>query len=211
MGISKEQLAHIITGRAKNLCNPEGDRLVEGYSNRGGGASGNFDPNPSSYDADAEAFDSMYLSSYDDEPSYSVNENHSPSYSAISNSRMPEDIKRSMLEHQIDTSKLGNMSVLDSIGVKTPPQMQSQTKRPKRQITEQTSSVSAQNNQTIDYSIIKAIINECLNERFGKQSLNESSSLQAISLNKGTISLIDNKGNIFKAKLEKIGNTKDNE
>ena len=53
----------------------------------------------------------------------------------------------------------------------------------------------------------KNLVNECLNEYFSKQSLNESTSLQTIGLSNGTISLVDNKGNIFKAKLEKIGNT----
>lgn len=203
MAITKEQLASIITGRAKNLCNPEGDRLVEGYSNRGGNMGG-YDPNPSSYDNDADDFDRMYLSSYD-EPSYSVNENFSPSQAAFSNSKMPDDIKRSMMEHRIDTSKLGNTSVLDSIGIKP----QAQQRRPKQQIRENTSVSSTNNTTPIDYSIIKAIVNECLNEHFSKQQLNEATTLQTIGLNKGTISLIDNKGNVFKAKLEKIGNTND--
>ena len=45
------------------------------------------------------------------------------------------------------------------------------------------------------------------NEYFKKQPLNESASLQTIGLSNGVISLVDNKGNVFKAKLEKIGNT----
>ena len=39
--------------------------------------------------------------------------------------------------------------------------------------------------------------------------LNESASLQTIGLQNGNISLVDNKGNIYKAKLEKIGNKND--
>ena len=42
-----------------------------------------------------------------------------------------------------------------------------------------------------------------------KQPLNESASLQTIGLQNGNISLVDNKGNIYKAKLEKIGNKND--
>ena len=64
--------------------------------------------------------------------------------------------------------------------------------------------IYAPNNTNIDYSIIKAIVNECLKEHLGQQTLNESATLKTIALKEGTISLVDNKGNIFKAKLEKI-------
>jgi hypothetical protein len=198
MGISKEQLASIITGRAKNLCNPEGDRLVEGYTQ--GGNRGGYDPDPSSFNDDADRFDRMYLSSYD-EPESVIRENYSQSYAA-SNSRMPEDIKRSMMEHHIDTSKLSNNSVLDTMGIR--PTTERKNKPQLRENVQQTTQGGG-----IDYSIIKAIVNECLNEHFGKQALNESTSLQSIGLSNGTISLVDNKGNVFKAKLEKIGNTND--
>ena len=200
MAISKEQLASIISGRAKHLCNPEGDRLVEGYTKNSRG--GSYDPDPSSYDNDADAFDRMYLSSYDDS-SRITNNNEYTSMSAT-NSRMPDDIKRSMLEHRIDTSALSSTSVLDSLGIK--PQ---RAEKRRQQISENILPAHQSQNNAVDYSIIKAIVNECLNEYFNKHSLNESASLQTIGLNNGTISLVDNKGNVFKAKLEKIGNTND--
>lgn len=195
MAISKEQLASIISGRAKHLCNPEGDRLIEGYTR---GNNGGLNPDPSSYDYDAEQFDRMYLSTLDED-----RENRDINYSTSSaaNSRMPDHIKKSMLEQRIDTSGLGQTSVLDTLGVKVPKKQQR-----RQQVTEQVSTqplVSA----GVDYTIIKAIVNECLKEYFSKQSLNESTSLQTIGLSNGTISLVDNKGNVFKAKLEKIGNT----
>jgi hypothetical protein len=194
MAISKEQLASIISGRAKHLCNPEGDRLIEGYTRN---ANGN-NPDPSSYDYDADAFDRMYLSTLDeDRESRDINY----SMSTAANSRMPEHIKKSMLEQRIDTSGLGQTSVLDTLGVKVPPK-----KQRKSQVTEQVAQASPVT-AGIDYSIIKAIVNECLREHFSKQQLNESTSLQTIGLSNGTISLVDNKGNVFKAKLEKIGNT----
>lgn len=195
MAISKEQLASIISGRAKHLCNPEGDRLIEGYTR---GHNGGSNPDPSSYDYDAEQFDRMYLSTLDeDRESRDINY----STSSAANSRMPEHIKKSMLEQRIDTSGLGQTSVLDTLGVKVPKKQQR-----RQQVTEQ---VSAQPSVStgVDYTIIKAIVNECLKEYFSKQSLNESTSLQTIGLSNGTISLVDNKGNVFKAKLEKIGNT----
>jgi hypothetical protein len=67
---------------------------------------------------------------------------------------------------------------------------------------------TTQVNSNVDYSIIKAIVNECLREYFNnKQSINESTTLQTIGLQNGNISLVDNKGNVYKAKLVKIGNT----
>lgn len=57
---------------------------------------------------------------------------------------------------------------------------------------------------SVDYSIIKAIINECLNER-----LQDSGTLTSIGLKAGKITLVDNKGNVYQAKLEKIGNKND--
>jgi hypothetical protein len=135
----------------------------------------------------------MYLSSKDNvemEP-YHNNE--------LTNSRMQEFIKQSMLEHHIDTSSLGNTSVLDTLNIK--PQRRNVQKR--TVMSEQT---NAAQNSTIDYNIIKAIVNECLNEYFSKQPLNESATLKTIGLSNGNISIVDNKGNVYKAKLEKIGN-----
>lgn len=199
MAISKEQLASIISGKARQLCGPDGDRLVESYSGKQG-IRGNFnDPDPASYDDDALEFDSMYLSSIEESRGgdirYSTN--------TANNSKMPDHIKKSMLENRIDASSLGSTSVLDSLGVK--PQSRPQQRR--QVVQEQTSAASPQT--SVDYSIIKAIVNECLKEYFSKQPLNESTSLQTIGLSNGVISLVDNKGNVFKAKLEKIGNTND--
>lgn len=198
MAISKEQLASIINGKAKHLCNPEGDRLIETYK-RGNNGGGMNNPNPSDYDYDADTFDKMYLSTIEENRGGDFNYSESTAFA----SRMPENIKKSMLEQRIDTSALGHTSVLDTIGIKPSPK-----KAPKKtSINEETT--PSYNTQGVDYTIIKAIVNECLKEYFSKQPLNESASLQTIGLNNGTISLVDNKGNVFKAKLEKIGNTND--
>ena len=45
-----------------------------------------------------------------------------------------------------------------------------------------------------------------IKEHFEKQTITESTNLKTIALKEGTISLVDNKGNVYKAKLEKIGN-----
>lgn len=199
MAISKEQLAAIISGRAKHLCNPEGDRMVESRMKH---SAVNLDnPDPSAYDSDADVFDSMYTSSLSERRN-----SGDMKYNEISasNSKLPEHIKQSMLNERIDVSSLGGGSVLDSLGIKPEPQ-----RKQRQQVIE---NVQPQYNSTqtsVDYSIIKAIVNECLNEYFSKHSLNESASLKTIGLSNGTISLVDNKGNVFKGKLEKIGNTKE--
>ena len=67
---------------------------------------------------------------------------------------------------------------------------------------------SVQNN--VDYSIIRAVVNECLKEYFGKQPLNEGiSALETVALKGKTISLVDNKGNIYQGNLKLVGNTND--
>jgi hypothetical protein len=187
MSINKEKLAAIISGKARNLCSPQGDRLINEYSSN---RKNLIDPNPDSFD-DSSYFDSMYLSesnqSNDDMLDYDV--------SNIENSKLPPHIKES-LKQKIEVS--GNVSVLDELGVK--PQQ-------KRQIREQKILThTPQVTSSVDYTIIKAIVNECLKEFFDKQTLNESASLKTIGLQNGNISLVDNKGNIYKAKLEKIGN-----
>ena len=117
---------------------------------------------------------------------------------------MPEFIKNSMVNERIDTSALqvnSSVSVLD--GMNIVPQKQNKRKPVNEQ------SIPHYSQQSVDYSIIKAIINECLNEYFSKQPLNESASLKTIGLKNGQISIVDNKGNVYKAKLEKVGNKND--
>ena len=65
----------------------------------------------------------------------------------------------------------------------------------------------------IDYSLIKTIVNECietkLNEVLSKGLLTEGATLSGIGLKNGKIKIVDNKGNVYSAKLEYQGNTKD--
>jgi hypothetical protein len=116
------------------------------------------------------------------------------------NSRMDENIKQSMLNHVIDTSPLANQSVLDGMNIPdgNRPQQRRQSMN-EQQYPKQTGNV--------DYSIIKAIVNECLNEYFSRQPLNESASISTIGIKPGIIKVVDSKGNVFSGKLEKIGNT----
>jgi hypothetical protein len=121
---------------------------------------------------------------------------------------MPDIIKQSMLNERIDVTGTGGISVLDSMDIQipTPNRKQINETNPQRNIQ---TALPQPVNPGIDYTIIKAIVNECLNEYFSKQSLNESVNVKTIGLKDGYISLVDNKGNIFRAKLEKVGNKND--
>lgn len=186
MPINKEKLASIISGRARELCSVNGDKLISESKKR----NQEYDPNPDSYN-DSEYYDKMFLS----ESSYSNNDIEYNN-EHIQNSKLPNHIKESLAKQKITMTGSDGLSVLDELGVK-----------PKTSIVKETSlKQSTQNNSSIDYTIIKAIVNECLKEYFDKKPLNESASLQTIGLQNGNISLVDNKGNIYKAKLEKIGN-----
>lgn len=202
MAVSKEQLAQII-GKARDLCNPEGDRLVESYNSPNNGNLN--DPDPSQYD-DYSQYDRMYLNeeeSYQPQPQKRPRQTKDIRYNqqTAANSRMDENIKQSMLNHVIDTSPLANQSVLDGMNIPdgNRPQQRRQSMN-EQQYPKQTGNV--------DYSIIKAIVNECLNEYFSRQPLNESASISTIGLKPGVIKVVDSKGNVFSGKLEKIGNTK---
>lgn len=202
MAVSKQQLAQII-GKARDLCSPEGDRLVESY--RGQGNSGNNDPDPSQYD-DYSQYDSMYLNeeeSYQQQPQPRKRKPQAKDirYNQMTaeGSRMDENIKQSMLNHVIDASPLANQSVLDGMDI------------PEGQVPQRRQAVNeqryTQQGVGIDYSIIKAIVNECLNDYFSRQPLNESASISTIGIKPGVIKVVDSKGNVFSGKLEKIGNT----
>lgn len=118
--------------------------------------------------------------------------------------RMPSFIKESMESHPIDTS------VFD-------PNPLNRVKIPEQQQPIQEQVVARPQANTyapqagVDYSVMRAIINECLETKLKEHSvLNEGSSpIKTILLKEGMIKIVDNKGNIFEAKLKKIGNIND--
>ena len=201
MGVSKEQLASIIGGRARELCSPSNTAYVDTLAK---GVRENYNPDPDSFD---DSLSEKYCNELGFGSSVSTMEsatNNARYESAVKKSRMPDAIKQSMLSERIDKSALANTSVLDSLNVKAPA---------RQQIVEQPQYRAAQPSapsSNVDYTIIKAIVKECVNEcladYFAKQPLNEGSSLKTIGLQKGNIKLIDNSGNVFQAKLEKVGN-----
>lgn len=196
MGISKEQLQAIIGGKARDLCSPQADSMlneVQRINNQGGFV----DDDPSNYDGDADYFDSLYTNSVGGGGNRAYNGDIKFSAEAASKSRLDEKIKQSLINNPIDRSSLDPMSrsVLDDMDIKPKPR---RTIQENHVVTQQSG---------VDYSIIKAIVNECLNEYFSKQPLNESATLSTIGLKQGAIKIVDSKGNVFSAKLEKLGNT----
>ena len=95
MAISKEQLSAIISGRAKDLCNPTFDKMVEQRTSFNSN-----NPSTSDYDYDADEYDKMYLSESED---VIPTDMHYTQHN-VNKSKMPEFIKNSMLNEQIDTS-----------------------------------------------------------------------------------------------------------
>ena len=197
MAIDRSKLSAIIAGHARTLCSPEGDKLIDSYKK-----SEQIKNTPSNIVNEAYGYDeinSREMSTINGQ----VNDIQY-SYDSLISSKLPEHIKESFINQRIDVSGTGGISVLDEIGVKP---VKKKINELKTQPTTQPQYTPIGNN--IDYSIIKAIVNECLNEYFSKNMINENTSLQTIALKNGNISLVDNKGNIFKAKLEKIGNKND--
>ena len=116
---------------------------------------------------------------------------------AARNSRMPDAIKQSMMQEQIDVNALRTEggSVLDSLGVQAPP------KRRQRAPMNENYRPGAESG--VNYGLIKQIINECIDEKLGDNTL------KTIQVGDGKIRLVDNQGRIFIANLEYKGNVSD--
>ncbi len=206
MPISKDKLAQIIANSSETIRSME-DRAPQMNVSRGRVNEGMMGGGPrvEDFDKDANMWDRMYSAEYDDD-------NNEPSYpsgdirysdAAYERSEMPDNIKKSMLENRIDVSALdSNASVLRGMNITPKPLSGGR----KQQVTEQTSYQHPQyGGAGIDYGVIKAIVSECIREYFERQPINENT-LKSILLQKGTISVVDSKGNVFKANLQKVGN-----
>ena len=205
MAISKDRLAAIISGKAAKLCSSESQKQIKAL---GTSMSNRLDEATMQGDDMAAQYEAM-LGYNSDENSDSRDISFTSDDVQLSN--LPEHIKKSMLEHNIDRSGLGGTSVLDSKKKKKKKNVKVTQRTPiteQQQMPQQYAMPSVQNN--VDYSIIRAVVNECLKEYFGKQPLNEGiSALETVALKGKTISLVDNKGNIYQGNLKLVGNTND--
>lgn len=142
--------------------------------------------------------------------------NVQPQSFQIKNSKLPIEILESFKNKQIDTTPFGaSQSVLDKIGI---PVQQPQ----QRQVVTETVQVQQQPQvtTTVDYSMIKMIVEECMRKytsALKKQILSESKTVQQ---SEGTLqamkignkfSFIDSKGNVYEATLKKIKNINEKE
>ena len=198
MAISKEALAEIINGRAAQLCSEHANEIMDTMKTNA--------PN-NEYFSGNYNFDSLYLNE-DTSSSYQTQQNNNSNV----NMNVAASIRESMMSNPIDVSSLNpEASVLDTLGVKSKPRQQQPRQMVTENITPKQTFTSAMNSG-IDYSIFKAIVEECidrkLNEHFSKQSLNENT-LKTIGLAEGKIKLIDNKGNVYLSNLQYQGNIKD--
>ena len=136
----------------------------------------------------------------------------------INKSKLPVEILESFKSKQIDTTLLNggmtksNGSVLDQLDMLTKGKVLQQ--QPQQQIIKETVQVQPQVTSTVDYSMIKMIVEDCLRKytsSLKKQLISEnkttqdSGTLQAMKIG-NKFSFIDSKGNIYEATLKKVGN-----
>ena len=232
-GLSEDVLKKLITPNAKALSSPGGDKYIdEGPV----GKADEFDDsmflaetydepmqykpinNTGGYLTEDMAAKARSLTNYS---SNDFNPNR------VKSTKMSSAILEDMVKHPIDTAAL-NPQMIESAGGGSPMnndrlnQMLARAKQvdarageldgkgmPKGRLSESTNL----GRMEFDYSQLKNIINECIEEKFNELAkrglLNEGRTLAGIGLNKGKIKLVDNKGNVFSAKLEYQGNTKD--
>ena len=226
--LSEDVLRKLITPNAKALSSPKGDKIVDE------GRIGNindFDDSMFLGETYNEPLDMQsnggYLSQSAAAKARAMTDYSSNDFNPerVKNSKMLSAIKEEMVKNPIDTAAL-NAQMLESAAGGNPAnndrlmKMLSAAKRvdaraseldgkgmPKKQMNEQSAGGG------IDYALIKTIVNECIETKFNEMAqrgvLNEGTTIKGIGLSNGKIKLVDNKGNIFSAKLEYQGNTKD--
>ena len=199
MALTPEQLAKILN-KSKDLCSAQGDRLVEQKASGKAPNNNFFDVDPNSY---SDEWDNFSLS----ETTTPASTYKAPTYndSAFENSHMPNTILESIKQNPIDVNGSPSLDAAFSMVQQKPKQSITETTRQNTTVSTQQYNTNAQ----IDYSIIKAIVKECISEYFSNKPLNENTTLRQIGLSEGKIKLVDNKGDIFSAKLEYDGNLKD--
>ena len=213
--MTQEDFMKNILGNAQRLCSPEGDARINSKKVNAPTSKAAVDPEsfggaPVSSSQDA-AWDRMFLS----EAAYEDNGPAAPAkapqmrpitQASASKSRVPDFIKESMMSNSIDTTALSD-NPLDRMDLSR--FQKNPAPAPARQQVNET--VAPQQTGGIDYPLIRAIINECIENKLKEYGLTKvgnlnESTLKSIHLKGGTINLIDNSGNIYSAKLTKTGN-----
>jgi hypothetical protein len=200
MAISQQALASIIAKNANGLCSPNASKMLnEQAKNMRGRAGNDIDPNDYS-----DEWDNFSLSD-DTQPFQEGVARPSMQYNSesVKNSNIPEAIKQSMLTKHIDVSTNGDTSFLSEM-----------VKKPQRKqvVTEQTNTATPvmAASAGVDYSIIKAIVNECLRDYFNNNPIlaeGKSNDVKQITYSEksNTIRIIKENGDVYGGKLEYQG------
>lgn len=207
MAVSQEQLLQIIQHNSTTLCTPKGQKKLNEMA-------GAIDVNsPSSLDVNpndvSDEWDNFSLSG-PMTPSQKRNVVPQASSNRAATSKIPNNIKESILNNPIDVTALseglGDTSFLDNVA---PQSRRMQFNQQKLNEIKQQEQQYIPQQSFIDYNYLKHIISECISEYFTKQPLNEQTTLKQIGLSEGKIKLVDNSGNVFAANLEFKGNLND--
>lgn len=231
--LSEDVLKKLISPNAKALSKPGGvERAME---DRDPGEYDDFDDSmflAETYNGGSASVSRDYQ--YDPEAAQILETRKTTDYSSnnfnpdrLKKSGMLSAIKEEMVNHPIDTTAL-NSQMIESAGGGNPlnndrlSQMVARAKQVDARASELDGKGMKKGRLTetvnsggggIDYSLIKTIVNECietkLNEVLSKGLLTEGATLSGIGLKNGKIKIVDNKGNVYSAKLEYQGNTKD--
>lgn len=203
MALSEQQLAGIL-GNAKKLCNPDADRVMNEYKGVNANQKKGSDEHENYRTWETAGFDDAYAGGGSTRLSQSAPQQPIMESSGPNRSRLPEAIKKSMMEHQYQFHDMTEQGKLDAA-------TQGLTQR--QQVAETYTPVQSQPQAIgggIDSNYLKFLIKESLKEYFAeKGSLNEGTTLRQIGLSEGKIKLVDNKGNIYSAQLELTGNVRD--
>ena len=232
MALSEEVLKKLITPNAKALVQQQAQAKIGQIVEEGPiGNIGDFDDRmylAESYDDDEYDVPSNndYVSQSAAAKARALTDYSSNNFNPerVQKTRMASAILEDMVKHPIDTTALNTMK-LESAGNGNAEANNSKLNKMlagAKMIEEKLGDTSKRGGQRqiqpsggggIDYALIKSIVNECIDAKFNELAerglLNEGTTLKGIGLSGGKIKLVDNKGNVFQAKLEYKGNTKD--
>ena len=205
MALSEQQLASIL-GNAKKLCNPEADRVMNEYRGVNANQKKGSEEHENYRTWETAGFDDVYAGGDSTKLSQSAPQQQIMESSGPNRSRLPEAIKKSMMENRYEFHDMTEEGKLESA-------ISSLSQRQRQVVNEAYSQPQAQNaviGGGIDSNYLKFLIKESLKEYFAeKGTLNEGATLRQIGLSEGKIKLVDNKGNIYSAQLELTGNVRD--
>lgn len=143
---------------------------------------------------------------------YNTNEGAPITEQTIRESNLPDFIKKAMIEHPIPT--------IDPVTSSAPMITEQQKQAFKRLVGAPSPGAAKpqgygapvptqQQAQTIDYSIIRMIVEDAVSKKMEEMMSKNNGSLSTISLSPGKIIISDTKGHVFSAKLVHKGNVED--